>query len=294
VASSQEPAAHDASHCHPSEPTKSTEKSTKVEPITRTPEEQAAGRAEAVTALAYSGAIGQLQETRAPRSANPPQDSDAKTEESEESEEVEETTGEESTLKAAKTKESSGEGSTVTTATGANELTEEEKKQVEKLKARDREVRSHEAAHQAAAGGLASSPTYIYETGPDGKKYAVGGEVSVKSGGSDDPEQALRDAEAIKKAAEAPANPSSQDRAVAAAASADINRLRSLNNERKEEEQKTDNNADASSQDATKPPTDQGLGNYNGLSLGQKVVRAYEAVKNSFGSYNSRSSLATI
>ena len=44
----------------------------------------------------------------------------------------------------------------------------------EPLKATDTEVKAHENAHKAAAGGLrTSAPNYEYETGPDGKKYAV-------------------------------------------------------------------------------------------------------------------------
>ena len=44
----------------------------------------------------------------------------------------------------------------------------------------DREERQHEQAHLSAAGGHArGGPSYQYETGPDGKRYAVGGEVSI-------------------------------------------------------------------------------------------------------------------
>ncbi|WP_304010438.1 hypothetical protein [Methyloversatilis discipulorum] len=39
----------------------------------------------------------------------------------------------------------------------AGELSPEESEQLRALKARDREVRQHEQAHQAAAGGLATS-----------------------------------------------------------------------------------------------------------------------------------------
>ena len=66
------------------------------------------------------------------------------------------------------------------TADGSSpqQLTEEEKREVEELKARDREVRAHEAAHLAAAGTYASSgPNFEYKRGPDGRLYAVAGEV---------------------------------------------------------------------------------------------------------------------
>jgi hypothetical protein len=100
------------------------------------------------------------------------------------------------------------------------ELNTKEKRQVDKLKARDREVRAHEAAHQAAAGGLArGGASFSYAIGPDGKRYAVGGEVSIDTSDMpDDPQATLRKADAIRAAALAPAQPSSQDLAVAAQA----------------------------------------------------------------------------
>jgi hypothetical protein len=102
----------------------------------------------------------------------------------------------------------------------STELSAKEKRQQEKLQARDREVRAHEAAHQAAAGGLArGGASYRYEIGPDGKRYAVGGEVSIDTSDvPDDPQATLRKADAIRAAALAPAQPSSQDLAVAAQA----------------------------------------------------------------------------
>ncbi len=101
------------------------------------------------------------------------------------------------------------------------ELTQEEQKIVEQLKARDREVKAHERAHQAAAGGLArGGPSYTYTTGPDGKRYAVGGEVQIDTSPvPDNPEATIRKAQTIRRAATAPAEPSAQDRSVAAAAS---------------------------------------------------------------------------
>lgn len=96
------------------------------------------------------------------------------------------------------------------------DLTPQEEQEIAKLKARDSEVRAHEQAHIAAAAGITTSaPTYDYQTGPDGKRYAVGGEVTVSFVESNDPEQNLANAEAMKAAALAPADPSSQDRAVA-------------------------------------------------------------------------------
>lgn len=99
-------------------------------------------------------------------------------------------------------------------------LTEDELKQLQQLQDRDREVRAHEAAHMAAAGGLATGgASFTYQKGPDGGNYAVGGEVNIDTSTvANDPEATLRKAETIRRAALAPAHPSSQDRKVAAAA----------------------------------------------------------------------------
>lgn len=107
-------------------------------------------------------------------------------------------------------------------AIGEEQLSEEEKKKVKELQATDRQVRSHEQAHLAAAGGLASGgANFQYETGPDGKRYAVGGEVNIDTGSVDgDPKATLRKAQQIRRAALAPADPSPQDRRIASEATA--------------------------------------------------------------------------
>lgn len=91
---------------------------------------------------------------------------------------------------------------------------------IEQLKARDREVRLHEMAHLAAAGGYAtSSASYSYQVGPDGQRYAIGGEVGIDTSPvSGDPEATIQKAMTIQRAALAPANPSSQDYQVQAQA----------------------------------------------------------------------------
>ncbi len=98
---------------------------------------------------------------------------------------------------------------------------QQEKQAVEQLRARDREVRTHEAAHKAAAGSFAQGgPVYQYQVGPDGKRYAVGGEVNIDTSKvRNDPEATLQKAQTIRRAANAPSQPSSQDRRVAAQAS---------------------------------------------------------------------------
>ena len=121
--------------------------------------------------------------------------------------------------------------------TDANGLTEEEQEVVRDLKARDAEVRRHEQAHAAVGGQYAGQPTYTYQTGPDGQRYAIGGPVSIDSapiGG--DPEATIRKLEIVRRAALAPAEPSPQDRRVAAQASAGIVRAQGeLATQRQEE-----------------------------------------------------------
>jgi hypothetical protein len=99
-------------------------------------------------------------------------------------------------------------------------LTPEQQAQVDKLQARDREVRAHEQAHLAAAGGLArGGATFSTTRGPDGKLYATGGEVSIDTSPvPNNPAATLAKARQIQAAASAPADPSGQDRSVAAAA----------------------------------------------------------------------------
>ena len=101
----------------------------------------------------------------------------------------------------------------------AAELTNAEQDQVRELAATDRKVRAHEAAHQAVGGTLAGAVSFRYVTGPDGVRYAVGGEVPISlQTVAGDPEATLRNAEQVRAAALAPAQPSAQDRSVAAAA----------------------------------------------------------------------------
>lgn len=93
-------------------------------------------------------------------------------------------------------------------------------RQIDQLEQRDREVRTHEQAHVAAGGGyITHGARYEYQEGPDGKRYAVGGEVGIDTSAESDPEQTVRKMRTVRAAALAPAEPSGQDRAVAATAS---------------------------------------------------------------------------
>jgi hypothetical protein len=102
-----------------------------------------------------------------------------------------------------------------------------EQLEITKLATRDQEVRAHEQAHAAVGGQYAGAPTYTYERGPDGKRYAVGGEVGIDAGRvSNDPEDTLRKMEVVIRAALAPAEPSAQDRQIAAQAQAQMSEAR--------------------------------------------------------------------
>lgn len=103
-----------------------------------------------------------------------------------------------------------------------NDLSAEEQAEVQKLKQRDTEVRAHEQAHLSAAGGIATSgASFSFQRGPNGQRYAIGGEVQIDSSPvAGDPAATIRKADIIKRAALAPAAPSSQDQKVAAQATA--------------------------------------------------------------------------
>lgn len=103
---------------------------------------------------------------------------------------------------------------------GVERLNPEQEKEVKKLQERDREVRTHEQAHVNALGGYArGGPSYEFTTGPDGKQYATGGEVSVDLSKESTPDKTVQKMQTIRRAALAPAEPSSADKAVAARAS---------------------------------------------------------------------------
>lgn len=99
----------------------------------------------------------------------------------------------------------------------ADKLSEDEKIMVAKLQARDTEVHAHESAHQSG-GGATGAASFSYQQGPDGKMYAIGGEVSISMRGGSTPQETISNARAVIAAAMAPANPSGQDFAVASSA----------------------------------------------------------------------------
>lgn len=112
-------------------------------------------------------------------------------------------------------------------AAADGETTPEQSLELQELRRRDREVRAHEQAHKSAGGAHAGSIHLEYAVGPDGKRYASSGEVSIDvSEVSGDPAATLRKMQVVQRAANAPAEPSGADRQVAAQAASTASRAR--------------------------------------------------------------------
>jgi hypothetical protein len=115
-------------------------------------------------------------------------------------------------------KEEAQEGSTEESGASNSREESDMAATVAQLKQTERKVIAHEAAHKAVGGQYAGAISYSYTTGPDGKRYISGGEVPISTPSTDDPKEMLRIARQVMQAALAPADPSPQDRAVAASA----------------------------------------------------------------------------
>jgi hypothetical protein len=102
-------------------------------------------------------------------------------------------------------------------------LSDAEKAYLRQLQAADTSVRTHEALHFRAAGGLGQLPEYQTVTGPDGKQYAVAGSVSVSGTRGADDEKAAREAQTLVGAATAPGDASAQDISAAKQFSRNLN-----------------------------------------------------------------------
>ena len=147
------------------------------------------------------------------------------------------------------------------------ELTQDQKMQVIELQRRDLEVRTHEAAHMSAGAGLTTGASYSYQRGPDNKMYAIGGEVGIDTSPGKTPEETLKKAAQIKRAALAPAQPSSADLQVAATATnmeldAKMEIQKNQNQETKEKTEQNSQNSQ-SSQDTSNYLNEQRKNPYN-------------------------------
>jgi len=125
---------------------------------------------------------------------------------------------------------------------GPDGLTDSQRQEVQQLQRIDAEVRRHEQAHASAGGIHAGSPTYQYQRGPDGRLYAVGGEVRINAGPvPGNPEATISKMRQVRRAALAPATPSSQDLRIAAAAQTEIAKAQAeVRQERLEERRERD------------------------------------------------------
>jgi len=142
-------------------------------------------------------------------------------------------------------------GSEGAAATGHTELTPEERAEIEALKRRDKEVRAHEQAHAAAGGPYAGQPSLQFQRGPDGRSYAVSGEVKIDTGKvPGNPAATIRKMETVKRAALAPSQPSAKDRQVAAEAQRKAQEAR----RELQEEKRADNGAAAGGTNDPVPP----------------------------------------
>ncbi len=129
----------------------------------------------------------------------------------------------------------------------------QEAQQLRQLAARDQEVRTHEAAHSTVGGAYAGAPSYVFELGPDGRRYATGGEVQISVAEvPGNPQATLAKAETVRAAALAPQNPSAADRRIAAKASQMAIRAQAeisveTANQNREAEEKTTKDKDSAS-----------------------------------------------
>lgn len=91
---------------------------------------------------------------------------------------------------------------------------------LDQLRSRDAHVRSHEAAHIGAGGRyVRGGASFSYQTGPDGRQYAVGGEVGIDTSPiPGKPAETAEKMRVVRAAALAPSDPSAADLSVAAAA----------------------------------------------------------------------------
>jgi hypothetical protein len=164
---------------------------------------------------------------------------------------------------------------------------------IQELKKRDADVKAHEQAHLSVAGRYAAgSASFTYQTGPDGTQYAIGGEVPIDVSAEDTPEATIQKMETIKRAALAPADPSSADRQIAAEASAkEIQAMQELQNRQQEKIHSQSTAVDAgtmANQDNTgnpnvNPPSlpDTSQDSFGRISIGNgrhMMIRTYQGI----------------
>lgn len=93
------------------------------------------------------------------------------------------------------------------------------KAQIDRMQQWEDYVKQHELEHAIIGGSGVGSISYVYSYGPDGKKYVIGGQVSVQipSGLN---ESTLNKLDKLKRATTAPTNLSTKDMVASAIISA--------------------------------------------------------------------------
>jgi len=138
---------------------------------------------------------------------------------------------------------------------GEEELTSGEKAQVAKLQARDTQVRAHEAAHIAAGSGVVTGgASFTYQTGPDNRQYAIGGEVPIDTSSGSTPEETVQKMRQVRAAAMAPADPSPTDYSVAATATIlEMRAMQEIAKNAREESSKTEQTSSTYANNTSEP-----------------------------------------
>ena len=153
----------------------------------------------------------------------------------------------------------------------ASRLTPEQQ-QLSELQQRDRQVKAHELAHKSVGGRYVTGGSFTYQAGPDGRRYAIGGEVTIDSSSGSTPQETLRKAEMIRAAALAPADPSPQDYRVASQANLQAAKARSeiAAEQRTEQQQRREAMRAQNSEEAAKES--------NLSPQGRRAIASFEAI----------------
>jgi len=157
-------------------------------------------------------------------------------------------------------------------------LSAEEQEIVDELRETDRKVRDHEQAHKSAAGPYAGAVQYETTTGPDGREYAVSGNVSIDASPvPNNPEATIRKMNVVERAALAPAQPSSEDFAVAR--QAQQTRLQAQEELRKQEQaEQQDGGSESGGANANPALTAQAIENLlKAEQLGREAISSFQS-----------------
>ena len=177
-------------------------------------------------------------------------------------------------------------------SSAVRELTPEEQRIVSELAQTDRKVRAHEQAHISVGADLVQGgPTFVYATGPDKKRYAISGEVSIDTSPARTPEETIPKAQHIRATALAPAEPSPQDQRVASLASSmEMNARIEVAIQQREQAAESLKGADVASETASESAegvaseaaSSEGAGFYRGVASGNTRSASVGGVFDSF------------